>query len=147
MIPAYRSDSISIGSLKLGGNEPVRIQSMTNTDTNNIDASVDQCIRMINAGAHMVRLTTQGTREVKSLIKIKDRLRSLGHHTPVVADIHFKPGLAADAARVADKIRINPGNYLKGGSVETLLPNLIHICKQHNTSIPVSYTHLTLPTN
>lgn len=144
MIPAYRSDSISIGSLKLGGKEPVRIQSMTNTDTNNIDASVDQCIRMINAGADMVRLTTQGTREVKSLVKINDRLRSLGHHTPVVADIHFKPRLAVEAARVTDKIRINPGNYLKGGSVEKLLPHLIDICKQHNTSIRIGVNHGSL---
>jgi len=144
MIPAYRSDSISIGSLRLGGNEPVRIQSMTNTDTNNIDASVDQCIRMINAGAHMVRLTTQGSREVKSLVKIKESLHSLGYNTPVVADIHFKPGLAREAARVADKIRINPGNYLKGGSVDTLLPDLIHTCKQHNTSVRIGVNHGSL---
>ena len=87
---------------------------MTNTDTNDVEASVDQCIRMIEAGAELVRLTTQGRREVESLGKIRETLQKVGYHVPVVADIHFKPELALEAAGVCDKIRINPGNYLKG---------------------------------
>lgn len=144
MTPTYRSKSISIGPLTLGGSLPVRTQSMTNTDTNQVDASADQCIRMIDAGAHMVRLTTQGKREVLSLGKVMEILRLKGYDTPVVADIHFKPQLALVAARVAEKIRINPGNYLKDASVETLLPKLLHTCKKHNTSIRIGVNHGSL---
>ena len=118
MVPIGRSTEIAIGNLKLGGNQPVQIQSMTNTDTNDVKASVDQCIRMIKEGAALVRLTTQGIKEVENLARIRAELRKAGYDTPVVADIHFKPDLALYAAKITDKIRINP----------------------------VSYTHLTLPT-
>ena len=114
----YRAHPIAIGSLLLGGDHPVRIQSMTSTDTNEVQASVDQCIQMIEAGAELVRLTTQGTREVENLEKIREQLHMEGYRVPVVADIHFKPGLALEAAGICDKIRINPGNYLKGGTVD-----------------------------
>jgi (E)-4-hydroxy-3-methylbut-2-enyl-diphosphate synthase len=126
----YRSNAISIGSLSLGGAHPVRIQSMTNTDTNDVDASVDQCIRMIEAGAELVRLTTQGKREVASLEKVRSNLHKAGYHVPVVADIHFKPELAKEAAGACDKIRINPGNYLTGKSVDLLLPDLLQRCME-----------------
>ena len=141
---AYRSHSITIGSLMLGGDNPVRIQSMTNTDTNDVKASVAQCIRMIDAGAELVRLTTQGKREVESLGIIRKELQSAGYTVPVVADIHFKPELALEAVASADKIRINPGNYLKGKSVDALLPELLLRCRENGTAIRIGVNHGSL---
>lgn len=140
----YRSQLITIASLPLGGDQPVRIQSMTNTDTRDVDASVDQCIRMIDAGAELVRLTTQGRREVESLGKIREKLHAGGYRVPLVADIHFKPELALEAAGVCDKIRINPGNYLKGKSPELLLPALLKRCRKHDTAIRIGVNHGSL---
>jgi len=144
MVPIGRSSEISIGQLQLGGNHPVLVQSMTNTDTNDVKASVDQCIRMIKKGAAMVRLTTQGKKEVKNLGRIRTGLRDAGYDTPVVADIHFKPGLALEAAKIADKIRINPGNYLRGGTPESLLPELLETCRLHGTAIRIGVNHGSL---
>jgi (E)-4-hydroxy-3-methylbut-2-enyl-diphosphate synthase len=144
MTLSYRSHSIQIGPLVLGGESPVCIQSMTNTDTNLVEASVEQCIRMIHQGAQLVRLTTQGKREVKNLEVIRDLLRAKGFNTPLVADIHFKPDLALDAARVVDKIRINPGNYLKGNSVAELLPRLIQVCKENGAAMRIGVNHGSL---
>lgn len=143
MIP-YRSNAIAIGSLHLGGDHPVRIQSMTNTDTNDVQASFEQCVRMIKAGAELLRLTTQGKREVESLKKIGDALHNAGYPIPLVADIHFKPALALEAARATDKIRINPGNYIKGGSIDALLPELIHTCREEGTAIRIGVNHGSL---
>jgi len=144
MTKTYRSRSFSIGNLHLGGDEPVCIQSMTNTDTNDIEASVKQCRRIIEGGAQMVRLTTQGEREVSNLWKIRKALHLMGYQIPVVADIHFKPALALEAARVADKIRINPGNYLKGKSVASLLPELLETCREFGTAIRIGVNHGSL---
>ncbi len=140
----YRSNAISICSLGLGGDHPVRIQSMTSTDTNDVEASLDQCIRMIEAGAELVRLTTQGRREVENLEKLRRKLHEAGYYVPVVADIHFKPELAKEAARACDKIRINPGNYLKGSSVDLLLPDLLHRCRKEGTAIRIGVNHGSL---
>jgi len=140
----YRSHPIVIGSLRLGGEHPVRIQSMTSTDTNDVQASVDQCTRMIEAGAELVRLTTQGTREVKNLEKVGEELLAAGYRVPLVADIHFKPGLALKASGVCDKIRINPGNYIKGGAVDVLLPELLEICREEGTAIRIGVNHGSL---
>jgi (E)-4-hydroxy-3-methylbut-2-enyl-diphosphate synthase len=117
---------------------------MTNTDTNKLQASLDQCIRMIEAGAELVRLTTQGQREVESLKILRKELHHAGYRVPLVADIHFKPKLALEAARVTDKIRINPGNYLKGGSVDMLLPGLLRICRDEGTAIRIGVNHGSL---
>ncbi len=144
MTEPYLSRTITIGHLAVGGDAPVRIQSMANTPTTDVAASVSQCVRMIEAGAEMVRLTTQGKREVAALRKIKQELRKRGIQTPVIADIHFNPGLALDAAEVADKIRINPGNYLKGGSPESLLPPLLERCREHGTAIRIGVNHGSL---
>ena len=102
---------VLIGSVPLGGDYPVRIQSMTNTDTLDTTASVAQCIRIIEAGADFVRLTTQGIREAQNLGNIKSELRKSGFDTPLIADIHFNPAAAELAARIVEKVRINPGNY------------------------------------
>ena len=144
MTKTYLSHPIHIGHLAMGGEAPVCIQSMTNTNTNHIEASVEQCIRMIQKGAQLVRLTTQGSREVKSLETIRNLLQAKGLKTPVVADIHFKPDLALEAARVVEKIRINPGNYLKGNSVDLLLPQLIKVCKENGTAMRIGVNHGSL---
>ena len=141
---SYRSRTITIGSISLGGDHPVRIQSMTNTDTNDVEATLDQCIRMIEAGAELIRLTTQGKREVENMKKVRSLLLKAGYRVPVVADIHFKPELALDAAPACDKIRINPGNYLKGRSVDLLLPDLLLRCSNERTAIRIGVNHGSL---
>ena len=108
---AYKSNSVLIGTLPLGSHHPVRIQSMTNTDTNDTTSSVAQCIRIIEAGADLVRLTAQGVTEARNLENIKREIRNAGFETPLVADIHFNPAAAETAARIVEKVRINPGNY------------------------------------
>ncbi len=95
----------------MGGDLPVRVQSMTNTDTLDTAASVRQCIRIIEAGGELVRLTAQGVREAENLANIKKELRKAGFDTPLCADIHFNPAAAEVAARIVEKVRINPGNY------------------------------------
>ena len=140
----YRSNPLIIKDLHLGGDQPVRIQSMTSTDTNDVQASVDQCIRMIKAGAELVRLTIQGKRELENLKLIRQQLHQEGYNVPLVADIHFKPGLALEAAGVCDKIRINPGNYLKGGTVDVLLPELLTKCREKGTAIRIGVNHGSL---
>ena len=158
----FNTKPVKIGKIYLGGQYPVRLQSMTDRDTNDIEASLSQCIRMIHAGAEMVRLTTQGTREVESIGKIKARLVELGYAVPVIADVHFNPKAAEQAAKYVDKVRINPGNYIdkraKFEKVEfsdeeyrqeterirqRLLP-LIEICKKHKTALRVGVNHGSL---
>ena len=161
-LPPYRSSVILIGTVPLGGDNPIRLQSMTNTDTLDTEASVAQCIRIIEAGADFVRLTAQGTREAENLAKIKEELRKAGFETPLIADIHFNPAAAETAAAIVEKIRINPGNYVdKRASFEKfdlskkeynkelerihskLLP-LINVCHRNNTAIRVGVNHGSL---
>jgi (E)-4-hydroxy-3-methylbut-2-enyl-diphosphate synthase len=158
----YKSDIITIGSLTLGGDLPVRVQSMTNTDTLDTAASVSQCIRIIEAGGQLVRLTAQGVREAENLGAIKGGLRAAGFDTPLCADIHFNPAAAEVAARIVEKVRINPGNYAdKRASFirqdltdsewmaelertrERLLP-LIRICTEYGTAIRIGVNHGSL---
>ena len=107
----YRSNQIHIGSLSLGGDAPIRLQSMTNTDTLDVEASVAQVIRIIEAGGDMVRLTTQGEKEAEALAIIKKEVWKAGFDTPLIADVHFNPKVAEFAAGIVAKVRINPGNY------------------------------------
>src|SRR5664280_915848 len=158
----YKSSVIHIGSIPLGGEYPIRIQSMTNTDTLDTKASVAQCIRIIEAGADFVRLTAQGIKEAENLAVIKRELRKSGFHTSLIADIHFNPVAAETAARLVEKIRINPGNYAdKRASFEKqeftekeyseelerihekLLP-LIKICRENKTVIRIGINHGSL---
>lgn len=120
------------------------IQSMTNTDTNDVEASVEQCRRLISSGSELVRLTTQGKRELHNLARIRDMLHAEGLNIPVVADIHFKAGLALEAAQMVDKIRINPGNYLKGKQVDAPLTKLISVCKESGAAIRIGVNHGSL---
>lgn len=158
----YISTPIMIGNLPLGGNYPVRIQSMTNTDTLDTAASVEQIISIIQAGGEMVRLTAQGVREAENLGRIKDQLVAAGFDVPLVADIHFNPSAAETAASIVEKVRINPGNYVDKRAVfqevhftdkeyeeelerihQRLYP-LINICKSNNTVIRVGINHGSL---
>jgi 1-hydroxy-2-methyl-2-(E)-butenyl 4-diphosphate synthase len=158
----YRSSEVIIGSVPLGGGNPVRLQSMTNTDTNDTAASVAQCIRIAEAGADYVRLTAQGVREAENLAIIRHELRKAGFTIPVIADIHFNPTAAETAARLVEKVRINPGNYADkrasfvkaeftdaeyAAEIERIhqrvLP-LLNICREHGTAIRIGVNHGSL---
>lgn len=158
----FKSTNILIGSLPLGGTHPVRIQSMTNTDTLDTSASVTQCIRIIEAGADLVRLTAQGMREAANLENIKAEIRKAGFDTPLVADIHFNPSAAELAAKIVEKVRINPGNYAdKRASfiklefseqeyreeierIHSRILPLINICREHGTAVRIGVNHGSL---
>ena len=103
---------VTIGSLKLGGAHPVRLQSMANTDTNDTEGSVAQAERIIKAGADLLRYTTQGRREAANMANIAEGIHHLGYTTPLVADVHFNPNAADEALEHIEKVRINPGNYV-----------------------------------
>jgi len=156
-----KTHTVHIGDLPLGSDYPIRVQSMTNTDTMDIEATVDQCIRIIEAGGEYVRITAQGVREAKNLAVIKKELHRRGYRNPLIADIHFNPKAAETAARIVEKVRINPGNYVdKKLSApktysdseyaaelerihERILP-LIKICKEYGTAIRIGSNHGSL---
>lgn len=150
-----------IGGVPIGGDAPVVVQSMTNTDTNDIEASVAQCKRMIVAGAQMVRLTVPSLKEVEAMRQIKAQLRAEGIDTPLVADVHFNPNVAEAMAAVVEKVRINPGNYVDkrnfsqldltddeyAASVERMAQRakpLFEVCKKHDTAIRLGINHGSL---
>ena len=157
----YTSRVVQIGDLMLGGNYPIRIQSMANTNTMDTETSVEQAIRIIRAGGELVRFTTQGTSEAENLALIRKELHNRGYKVPLVADVHFNPAVAEVAARLVEKVRINPGNYADkkqfrqidyteneyAGELERirqrLLP-LIAICKQYGTAIRIGVNHGSL---
>ena len=133
------------GRVPIGGGHPVLIQTMCNTSTDDIAASVAQCRAMAAAGADLIRLTTQGLKQVESLRQIKAQLRAEGILTPLVADIHFLADAALAAASVADKVRINPGNFAKEHDVACAkFRELIGLCKQHGTAIRIGLNHGSL---
>src|ERR1700757_1754397 len=106
-----RTREVKIGDLLLGNFHPIRIQTMTTTDTMDTLATVEQSIRCIEAGAQLVRITAPSKKEAENLLNIKNELRRRGYKTPLVADIHFTPNAAEVAARIVEKVRVNPGNY------------------------------------
>jgi len=156
------SDKIQIGDLLLGGDEPVRVQSMANTDTNDIENSVAQCLRIVEAGGELVRFTTQGIREAESIGKIHAALRQQGCNVPLVADIHFNANAADVAAQHVEKVRINPGNYvgtvkigdlsdytdeefeLEYQKIRARFIPFLDICKKNNTTIRIGVNHGSL---
>ncbi|MDO9256754.1 MAG: (E)-4-hydroxy-3-methylbut-2-enyl-diphosphate synthase [Bacteroidales bacterium] len=160
MISHYTSGIVKIGDLPVGGHRPIRVQSMTNTDTNDIEGTVAQSIRLVNAGCEMVRITAQGITEANNLALIKKGLRSKGIKIPLIADIHFNPRAAEIAAAIVEKVRINPGNYTdKRDSFKTFtdkaynegleriaerLHPLLSICKQNGTAIRIGTNHGSL---
>jgi len=103
---------VNVGGTPLGGSNPIRVQTMTTTNTNDTIATAEQCIRAFEAGAEYVRITTQGVKEASNLENIKKELIKRGYNIPLVADIHFNPSAAIEAAKHVDKVRINPGNFV-----------------------------------
>ena len=140
-----KAREVFVGKLAMGGTQPVRVQTMTTTDTLDIVSSVAQCKRIADAGADYVRLTTQGLREVEALSQIKQQLRAAGYTIPLIADVHFTPKVAFAAAAVADKVRINPGNFGANREEATAqLLQLIDLCRKHGTALRIGVNHGSL---
>ncbi len=157
----YKTREVYIGDIPLGGNNPIRIQSMTTTDTMNTLATVEQTIRMVQAGCEYVRITAPSINEAKNLETIKKELRKRGYNVPLIADIHFTPNAAELAARIVEKVRINPGNYVDKKKFEIIeytdaeynaelerirekfIP-LVRICKEYGTALRIGTNHGSL---
>ena len=156
------STEISVGSIKLGGNNPIRIQSMANTSTMDTEGSVAQALRIVEAGGEIVRFTTQGQREALNMKAISDGLRSAGCNVPLVADVHFNAAVADTAAAICEKVRVNPGNYVDPGrtfkkleytdqeyadeikKIDVRFIPFLNICKEHKTAIRIGVNHGSL---
>ncbi|MGB2228531.1 MAG: flavodoxin-dependent (E)-4-hydroxy-3-methylbut-2-enyl-diphosphate synthase, partial [Flavobacteriales bacterium] len=115
-----RTHEVRVGQIGIGGDQPIRVQSMTTTDTMDVEATVAQSIRMIDVGCELVRITAPSKRDAEALGDIASKLRASGHETPLVADIHFTPNAAEIAADHVEKIRVNPGNYADKKRFENL---------------------------
>lgn len=153
---------VHVGNIGIGGSNPVRVQTMTNTDTNDIEGSVEQIKRCVAAGAEIIRLTTQGEREVNSVAEIKRRLAADGIVVPLVADVHFSSSVALKAASVVDKVRINPGNFIKPIKkdfttdytdeefeqerlvLRERFVEFLDVCKKHHTAVRIGVNHGSL---
>jgi (E)-4-hydroxy-3-methylbut-2-enyl-diphosphate synthase len=153
---------VKVGNIGIGGNNPIRIQSMTTTDTNDTEKTAEQAIRIIEAGGELVRITAQGQREAKNLKNIKKLIRSKGYDTPLAADIHFNANAALTAAKTVEKVRINPGNFTGDAKKfdldkysdelfekelermkEKIVP-FLDVCKEHDTAIRIGTNHGSL---
>lgn len=131
--------------LVIGGGHPLVVQTMCNTHTQDVEASVAQCLELAAAGAQMIRLTTQGLKEVEALKEIKRRLRSAGYWVPLVADVHFTADVAIAAAAVAEKVRINPGNFAKEHrEAKEKFSKFLAVCKEHGTAVRIGLNHGSL---
>ena len=156
-----KTREVTIGQLKIGNGHPIRVQTMTTTDTLDTMATVEQTIRCIEAGAELVRITAPSKKEAENLLKIKNELRARGYDTPIVADIHFTPNAAEIAARIVEKVRINPGNYVDKKKFELIeysdqdyaeeieriterFTPLVLICKEHGTAMRIGTNHGSL---
>ncbi|MDR0790564.1 MAG: (E)-4-hydroxy-3-methylbut-2-enyl-diphosphate synthase [Bacteroidales bacterium] len=143
---------VNVGSVSIGGDNPIRIQSMTNTDTLDTKATVKQVIELANAGCELVRITASDTKSAEKLYDIRNEIVKLGYDIPLIADIHFNPKAAEIAAKIVDKVRINPGNYIDRNTqndyseqqyqdelsrISERLQPLIEICKRHKTAMRV----------
>lgn len=152
---------VRVGDVIIGGDNPIVVQSMTTVDTMDTEGSVEQCIRMIEAGCQLIRITAPSIKEAENLRNIKEGLRERGYNTPLVADIHFTPNAAEIAAKIVEKVRINPGNYADKKKFEFIeytdqsyqeelerirerfLP-LVRICKEHGTAMRIGTNHGSL---
>lgn len=156
------STEVTVGNVKLGANNPIRIQSMTNTSTMDTEGSVAQAIRIVEAGGEIVRFTTQGQREALNMQNIADSLRAAGCNAPLVADVHFNAAVADTAATICEKVRVNPGNYVDPGrtfkkleytdeeyadeikKIDARFIPFLNICKEHKTAIRIGVNHGSL---
>jgi len=153
---------VRVGNTAIGGDNPIRLQSMTTASTMDTAGCIEQAIRIIDAGGELVRMTTQGTREAENMRLIRDGLRARGYNTPLVADVHFNPAVADVAARIVEKVRINPGNYVDPARTfkhleytdaeyaqeiqrirDRFIP-FLNICREHGTAIRIGVNHGSL---
>ncbi|MCI1779892.1 MAG: flavodoxin-dependent (E)-4-hydroxy-3-methylbut-2-enyl-diphosphate synthase, partial [Bacteroidales bacterium] len=145
MIKNLASFPVRAGNIIIGGNGHISVQTMCNTHTQDIEESLRQCVRMGDAGAELIRLTTQGEPEVEALKEIKKRFRNMGYEIPLVADIHFNADVAIAAASVADKVRINPGNFAREERTATeKLETFLKECKKYGTAVRIGLNHGSL---
>ena len=136
---------VKVGNVIIGGDNPIVVQTMCNTHTSDVDASVAQCRRLTEAGAQLIRLTVPSLAQVDSLKEIKNILRSEGNDTPLVADVHFSSEIAIAAAEVVEKVRINPGNFHKDHEkAREQFAKLVSVCKEHGTAIRIGLNHGSL---
>src|SRR5690606_38023479 len=152
---------VNVGGLLIGNHHPIRVQTMTTTDTMDTIATVEQTIRCVEAGAELVRITAPSKKEAENLKHIKDELRKRGYDVPLVADIHFTPNAAEIAARLIEKVRINPGNYVDKKKFELIeysdadyieeldrirarFTPLVNICKEYGTAMRIGTNHGSL---
>ena len=157
----YKTREVNIGDIPLGGSNPIRIQSMTITDTMDTMATVEQTIRMVDAGCEYVRITAPSINEAKNLENIKNELRKRGYTVPLIADIHFTPNAAEVAARIVEKVRVNPGNYADRKKFKSIdysdedyeielirirekFAPLVKICKEYGTAMRIGTNHGSL---
>jgi (E)-4-hydroxy-3-methylbut-2-enyl-diphosphate synthase len=157
----FLTREVKAGRVGVGGNNPIRLQSMTTTDTMDTEATVQQSIRMIEAGCEIVRITAPSLNEAKNLEAIKNELRARGYDTPICADIHFTPNAAEWAARIVEKVRVNPGNYADKKKFEEIeytdaayaaelerirqrFTPLVKICKEYGTAMRIGTNHGSL---
>ena len=139
------SMEVKAGNVVIGGNFPIVIQTMCNTHTSDVEASVSQCVRLYEAGAQLIRLTVPSLAQVENLKEIKDELRSRGIDTPLVADVHFSSEIAIAAAEVVEKVRINPGNFHKEHEqARAQFARLVQVCKENGTAIRIGLNHGSL---
>src|SRR5579863_6557652 len=156
-----KTREVNIGGLLVGNFHPIRIQTMTTTDTMDTIATVEQSIRCIQAGAELVRITAPSKKEAENLLNIKNELHKRGYTAPLVADIHFTPNAAEIAARIVEKVRVNPGNYIDKKKFEFIEYNdaeynaeidrirerftpLVKICKEYGTAMRIGTNHGSL---
>lgn len=140
-----RTDSVKVGNVRIGSESPIVIQTMCNTHTSDIDGTVEQCVRMFNAGAEIIRITVPGMADVPHIHAIHDRLRGMGIDTPIVADIHFSSETAIAVAPFVEKVRINPGNFHRDfDEACKQLKRLLEVCKEHGTAIRIGLNHGSL---
>ncbi len=162
MYKRRQSSAANVGKIAIGGDNPIRIQSMGTVDTNNTEGCVAQAKRIIDAGGELVRFTTQGTREAENMKNISEQLKADGYDTPLVADVHFTAHVADVAAQYCEKVRINPGNYVDPGrtfkhleytdeeyaaevqKIEAKLVPFLQICKEHKTAVRIGVNHGSL---
>ena len=162
MYSRRQSSEARVGGIGIGGQNPIRIQSMGTVDTNNTEGCVAQAKRIIDAGGELVRFTTQGTREAENMKNISAQLKADGYNTPLVADVHFTAHTADVAAQYCEKVRINPGNYVDPGrtfkhleytdeeyaaelqKIEKQLVPFLNICKEHHTAVRIGVNHGSL---
>ncbi len=157
----FLTHEVNIGGVKMGGKQPIRIQSMTTAFTMDTEASIAQSIRMIDAGCEYVRITAPSIKEAQNLLEIKKGLAAKGYHTPLIADIHFTPNAAELAAKIVEKVRVNPGNYADKKKFEELnytpeayeielarikkkFAPLVEICKTNGTAMRIGTNHGSL---